>query len=212
MFTDGRHYWDKHHAHEPETAQLDAPSDFARQCQPLMPPGAAVLDLGCGNGRDSTFLATHGHPVTATDFSGVAIKLAQRQHRRAGLTFQVQDLTQPFPFPDRHFGVVYAHMSLHYFNHTDTARAFAEIARVLKPGGHLFFKCKSTADPLFGDGEPVEPNVFNRGGLRHFFDDAYVDELLSAYHLELVQLDHIRIGDLYGRPSAFLAVYATKPE
>jgi SAM-dependent methyltransferase len=210
MITNARTYWDKHHGEMAPAASADAPSDFALHCDPLMSARAVVLDLGCGNGRDAVYFADHGHRVVATDYSAVAIEQAGRRYTQDNLQFQVQDLTQPFPFPDGEFGVVYAHMSLHYFNHADTARIFTEIARVLRPGGQLLFKVKSTDDPLYGDGDQVEPNVFNRGGLRHFFDPNYINELLAASGLEISHLDHLRVGDLYGHPSAFLTVHARK--
>lgn len=52
---------------------------------PALPPGRA-LDLGCGTGTDSVYLAAHGWDVTAVDMVGRALAIAERSAARAGVT------------------------------------------------------------------------------------------------------------------------------
>ncbi|HEY0889439.1 MAG TPA: class I SAM-dependent methyltransferase [Nocardioides sp.] len=57
-------------------------SDFAAWVHGQLPPGAAVLDLGAGNGRDSIYLAQQGHQVLASDYSrrsAVEVRAAKRR-------------------------------------------------------------------------------------------------------------------------------------
>jgi cyclopropane fatty-acyl-phospholipid synthase-like methyltransferase len=60
-----------------------------------LPPGRA-LDLGCGTGTNSLYLARHGWQVVGVDFAAKAIRLARRKARQAGLTadFYVADVTR----------------------------------------------------------------------------------------------------------------------
>ena len=60
-----------------------------------LPPGRA-LDLGCGTGTNSLYLARHGWQVVGVDFAGMAIRIARRKARQAGLTadFYVADVTR----------------------------------------------------------------------------------------------------------------------
>src|SRR2546422_160092 len=89
-------------------------------------------------------------------------------------------MTQPFPFHANTFDVVYARLSLHYFTGAQTQQIFREIHRILKPGGLLCFICKSTKDPLYGQGKKIEEDMFElKGHVRHFFSEAYARKCLE---------------------------------
>ena len=80
--------------------ELDSPDPFGaaaeevRDLVPLLPKEAAVLDLGCGEGRNALHLAEQGLHVTAVDVSPAAIRKLERHARRKGLDIEteVQDL------------------------------------------------------------------------------------------------------------------------
>ena len=61
------------------------PSDLLVRWLGSLPPGKA-LDLACGTGRNSLFLAEKGYAVTAIDVSPIAIRLAEKSAREKGLT------------------------------------------------------------------------------------------------------------------------------
>ncbi len=50
----------------------------------LIPPGGRVMDLGCGDGADTLWLATHGFDVTAVDYSPNALMLTRQRLDAAG--------------------------------------------------------------------------------------------------------------------------------
>ncbi len=60
-----------------------------------LPPGRA-LDLGCGTGTNSLYLARHGWQVVGVDFAARAIRIARRKAKQAGVTadFYVADVTR----------------------------------------------------------------------------------------------------------------------
>ena len=62
---------------------------------PQAPTGTAI-DLGCGEGADAMWLASHGWRVTGVDFARAAIDRASAEARIRGLdvTWEVADLTQ----------------------------------------------------------------------------------------------------------------------
>jgi len=60
-----------------------APSAFARWADELLPPGAGIAEIGCGNGRDVTWFFERGRPVRAFDFSGAAVRQTRRRLERA---------------------------------------------------------------------------------------------------------------------------------
>ncbi len=184
------------------------PSAFFRECAPLIPSGARVLELGCGEGTDAAALAALGHDVTATDF--VASVIARNRHRHGDeprLHFREMRTDEPFPFADVTFDAVYAHLTLHYFTGEVTNRIFRELRRVLRPGGMLMFACKSDRDPLYGRGVRIEPDMFDLDGhIRHFFSESYARaRLADGFTLDRLES---RSGHLFGNPSAWIIAIA----
>ena len=92
---------------------------------------ARVLDLGSGRGGFAAMLHDAGHEVFGLDRDVSAVAhLAERLGTRLHVAGQVESL----PFLSCHFDVVTASQTLHRFA---PGLALTEIARVLKPGGHL---------------------------------------------------------------------------
>src|ERR1700704_713957 len=96
--------------------------------------GLRVLEIGCGMGTDGAQFAQAGAHYAGIDLTEAAIELARKRFELSGLEgeFRVAD-AEKLDFADNSFDRVYSHGVLH---HTpDTARAVAEIHRVLKPDG-----------------------------------------------------------------------------
>lgn len=106
-----------------------------------LPSGATVLDLGCGAGLDSLLAAQRIGPtgrVIGVDFSPTMVARAQHNLASTGLTNVdcVRGDAERLPLAD---GVVNIALINGIFN-LNPARAaiFAELARVLQPGGQVF--------------------------------------------------------------------------
>ena len=104
------------------------------------PPGATLLDLGCGRGEDLRALAAR-HSDAEMQFIGIDASeecLAAARTSMAGdprLRFQRHDLKQPLPLTDASVDAVYSHNLLECL--ANPAAVVREAARVLKPGGQL---------------------------------------------------------------------------
>jgi SAM-dependent methyltransferase len=102
-------------------------------------PGKRVLEYGCGPGSQAFFLARGGAEVTGIDISDVAIAQAGERARAEGVAercaFEVANAEET-PFPDSDFDLVCGTAILH---HLDLDAAYAEIARLIKPGGQAAF-------------------------------------------------------------------------
>jgi ubiquinone/menaquinone biosynthesis C-methylase UbiE len=104
-------------------------------------PGDRVLDVGCGTGNLTLTAkssagakgAVHGIDA-APEMIDVARKKAQRS--AMDVTFEV-GLIEKIPFPDATFDVVVSRLVIHHLPDDLKHQGFAEILRVLKPGGHL---------------------------------------------------------------------------
>ena len=71
-------YWSTFYRSEASTRVPTTPSRFARWVADRLEPRQLVLDVGCGNGRDSVFLAEQGHVVHALDGSALARRSTRR--------------------------------------------------------------------------------------------------------------------------------------
>ncbi|OSX72332.1 hypothetical protein BU14_0445s0014 [Porphyra umbilicalis] len=144
----------------PETAK----DDYAAQVETMrrllraggvdaLPPGAAILDVGCGIGGASRFLANRFRGVTVQ-----GVTLSRRQAARAAeitdafgqtpwVTTSVADALA-LPYAANTFDVVWSLESAEHM--PDKAALLAELTRVLKPGGRLLLLAwcvRETAPP-----------------------------------------------------------------
>jgi ubiquinone/menaquinone biosynthesis C-methylase UbiE len=110
--------------------------------------GKDVLDYGCSVGEGALLMRKFGaRSVTGIDISSVAVEQAREAARQAALdhaTFHVMN-AEELEFRDRSFDMVFGIAILH---HLDLEKAYAEIARVLRPDGVAVFL------------EPLGHNVF----------------------------------------------------
>lgn len=98
-------------------------------------PGMRVLDMGCGVGSASRYVASHtGAEVIGIDFDSEMIRRAREASgANSSVQFEVMDVLHT-SFPDNHFDRVII-QSVACF--TEKVPLFREAARVLKPGGML---------------------------------------------------------------------------
>jgi 2-polyprenyl-3-methyl-5-hydroxy-6-metoxy-1,4-benzoquinol methylase len=110
-------------------------SDFVRLLDRSIDGDASVLELGCGTGQLSLFLATAGRRIVGADLSRASLLLAVRaaeRYRLRGVRFVETDLRAP-GLRRGSFDVVIANGVLH---HTpDPKASFAAMVKLVRPGG-----------------------------------------------------------------------------
>ncbi|WP_340003902.1 class I SAM-dependent methyltransferase [Paenibacillus sp. FSL K6-0276] len=101
-----------------------------------LPIASRILEVGCGTGRTSCYLAAQGHDVIGIDIHPDMISKAKMRAEKenASIQFLVGDASS-LPFPNESFDVILVE-SVSIF--TDTDKAFSEYYRVLRTGGKLF--------------------------------------------------------------------------
>ena len=136
------------------TRDLDA--DVVRRAG-LDITGRRVLELGCGTGKNSVWLAEQAGELVALDFSAGMLDVARSSVRAPNARFVRHDIRDPWPVGPGWADVVVGNLVLEHVR--DLAPVFAEAARVLAPGGQLFL-CE------------LHPYRQLRGGQAHFTDEA----------------------------------------
>lgn len=131
--------------------------------------GPRWIDLGCGEGRDSLFLARRGFDVLGVDVSRAALQKARDRARREGLscTFLERDVTRLRGMPSDGFDVAINMGCLHMLSDPgDRLRHLRRVHDILKPGG-CFIVAHCRAQWLKGfysvpDYEQVGPAITGR--------------------------------------------------
>jgi ubiquinone/menaquinone biosynthesis C-methylase UbiE len=117
--------------------QRAATADLAKLLAPQS--GERVIDIGSGLGGPSRYLArTFGCSVSGVDLTAEFVAVATELTRRTGLTDQVtfrHGSALELPFPDASFDRAWSQNVA--MNIADRPRFYAEVRRVLKPGGRF---------------------------------------------------------------------------
>lgn len=171
--------------------------------------GRSVLDLGCGRGRNLIPLVERGLDVVGIDLSSKGLEMASHELRRRGLhAALVQGSSHALPFRSQSFDFVVAMGTIHHNFWADIESSFAEVARVLRPGRCLFFKCRADDDNEQSREQvsdcgrtAIDTAGSKRGIVQHYFS-----------HEELQQLANDFGFDILGSPVKKVHLTGAKPE
>ena len=96
----------------------------------------SILELGCGTGKNTIFLAQIGTHVHALDFSEGMIQKAREKVKVENVRFEMADLTQRWNCEDDAYDLISCNLVLEHLE--DLSHIFIEAARTLKPNGMFF--------------------------------------------------------------------------
>ncbi len=128
------------------TVLIDDELDVLAELVPLA--GQRIIELGCGAAQLSRSLLAR-YPESHV----IGLEIDERQHAKNlalpqdGLQF-VSGVAESIPYPDQSFDLAMMLKSLHHVPKESMAKALAEIARVLRPGAHLYVSEPVFAGPL----------------------------------------------------------------
>jgi SAM-dependent methyltransferase len=150
---------------------------------PDLPAGAAVLEIGCGDGKTLAAMADRPWVTTALDVAPGGVKISRVRFPALGARLLVAD-TRNLPFRDGCFDAVFL---VHIAGHLcadGRLRMAAEVSRVLRQGGHLFFRGFATDDMRAGKGHAVEEQTYRRGDgiITHYFTEEETAGLFRTLH------------------------------
>jgi ubiquinone/menaquinone biosynthesis C-methylase UbiE len=140
--------------------------------------GLRVLDLGCGAGRHTVFLAGQGFEVHGADSSRTGLELTRERLKTHDLHGQVLECDMKrLPYVDSCFDTVMCLHAIYHQNPADIRRTISEITRVLRKGGFLLLNFLSKRTYSYGRGKKVGKDTFvgqegvERGVMHHFVDE-----------------------------------------
>jgi SAM-dependent methyltransferase len=210
MIPEQKNMWNKKHSAGEHNWFADMPNPLAQKMIAKLNGGERILEIGCGNGRDSRYLAMNGYVVVATDFSEVAVAKSAETNNYSNLQFSVLDVREQLPFSNGEFDVVYSSLALHYFTDEMTKDIFREIHRVLKSSGLFVFGCKSYDELRMKEAKVIEKDIYvdPNGHVLHAFSMDFVRELVDGL-FEIISLEE-KDEPYGGRVSTVVSCIARK--
>ena len=125
----------------------------------------SVLEIGCGTGKNTVFLAQIGTSVHALDFSQGMIEKAKEKVRAQNVRFSITDITKKWPADDGEFDLVVCNLVLEHI--PDLAFIFSEATRVLQNMGsffvnelHPFKQYEGSKARFYSGSETIEVEAF----------------------------------------------------
>jgi len=124
----------------------------------------SVLDIGCGTGEHTVFLAGRGHDVLGADASPAALAWARRRAEQRGVTARFVQVDALDPAGLGEFDTILDSALFHVFGEEDQARYAEGLLALCEPGAvlHLLALAR-TEGPAFGP-------VIRQSAIRHAFD------------------------------------------
>lgn len=150
-----------------------------------------ILDLGCGTGRNSNYLAERGNTVVGMDISKTAIDIAKTRASEMQLndvSYVVGDIGASYPFSDNYFDLILDITSSNSLDEKERENYIKEAFRALKNGGYLFVRglCK--------DGDKNAKNLLKLSPGKEY--DTYIIKELGLFERVFSEKD---FREFYGK-------------
>jgi cyclopropane fatty-acyl-phospholipid synthase-like methyltransferase len=168
-FDDAREFWDQRYS-APEYIFGTSPNLFLASRQHLFKPGDRVLDIACGEGRNSVWLASLGCNVLGMDVSPLALNKARQLAADRGVTvaWQEADVRSWQWQPDAFDAVVC--IFIQFADPSQRARLFSGLQTTLKLGGKLVLQGYTPKQVEYKTGGPPQAaHMYTAAMLRDAF-------------------------------------------
>jgi ubiquinone/menaquinone biosynthesis C-methylase UbiE len=164
----------------------------------------SVMDLGCGTGRHSIYLAEQGFKVYATDISETGLEITKSKAAKLNLSnieFKIHDM-RDILFDNNTFDGILCVWTTGHGTLDDSRKNINEIYRVLKPNGLVVIDYVSKYDKNYGKGIEIEKDTFinnveGEENIPHHYST--IKELKELYtnfsHVEITPVDYYFLDD-----------------
>ncbi len=152
-----------------------------------------ILDLGCGTGRNSNYLANLGNKAVGLEISETALKIAKSRARELGIEKNVKYLNlsigAKYPLEDNFFDIALDVTSSNSLNEKEREIYLQEVSRVLKTGGYFFVRglCK--------DGDKNAKNLLKLSPGREY--DTYIMKEMGLTERVFTEIDFRKMYSQY---------------
>ena len=179
---DDKKYWTEYYAKNSKPTNA---STFAEFILPKLDENKNLIELGCGNGRDSIYFVQNKLNVVAVDQVQCEIDYLNENHKEENITFVCDDFTnldntKHEIINETDFDYIYSRFTFHSINEKKENRTLDWIENSLSKGGCFLLEARSINDPMFKQGNALSENENFTNHYRRYMDlDDIVDKLES---------------------------------
>ena len=145
--------WDREYQNPKLVTKNDGPNadtlrflKFLKKEQKYRVEDKNILDLGCGTGRNSNYLAEKGNKVIGIEIAKTALEIAKSRAKEAGVEvdYRLGDIGAPYDIEDESIDIILDVTSSNSLDEVGRHVYLKEVSRVLKSGGYVFVRalCK----------------------------------------------------------------------
>lgn len=179
-----KEYWTKYYQENPVPS---SPSPFAVVVLKKLTTEETLLELGCGNGRDSVYFGAHKIKTTGIDQVCGEIDYLNSTYKNEYLNFICDDFTDPQKISKK-YNAIYSRFTLHAIKEKKEDNVLNWVYNNLEQKGQFFLEVRSNKDELANEGNAVvgEKNAMITNHYRRFADFKLLKEKLKTIGFELL--------------------------
>ena len=201
-------YWDEYY--KKDTAP-SFPSPFAEYVANKLRTKQNILEIGCGNGRDSIFFSSKGHHVTGLDRSGEAIELCKNLYSNESIEFFFGEITDITKTNKKKYDLIYSRFVIHAMSMNEELEMLKISYELLNNNGQLFIECRSINDPLSNAGKKLSHTERIDGHYRRFIILEELKQRLIQVGFEIIEtMESNGLANLGGEDPVVIRVEAIK--
>lgn len=190
--------WDREYKNPLLVTKNDGPQadtlrflKFLKKEQKFRVEDKVILDLGCGTGRNSNYLADLGNKVTGIEISKTALNLAKARASDVGVNvdYRLGDIGERYDIQESTIDVVLDITSSNSLDEKGREIYLEEVARVIKKGGYFFVRA------LCKDGNKNVKNLLKASPGREY--DTYIIKEIGLTERVFSREDFIKTYSKY---------------
>ena len=149
-----------------------SPSNFAKYCKSnFLSKNSKLLEIGCGNGRDSFYFEKNKLIVTAVDKSKKAIEINNKKNKNKNIKFFNININNKKFLELGKFDFIYARFFLHTINQISENKLIRNLTKLgIVKKTIILFEFRTVKDPLFNLGKKLKKNERFTDHYRRFID------------------------------------------
>ena len=177
-------YWNQYYLRKEK--EIQEPSDFAKFVLPYMETHKKIMDIGCGNGRDSIYFSQNGLEVTGVDASEEAISHLNQYNMKNSM-FVCDDFVTCKALYQVQYDYFYSRWTIHAVSEKQEWELLKNVSSAIKKKGLFFIEARSIKDDLFGKGSKIAKNTYSYNDhFRRFIVKKELEEKLEKLEFEII--------------------------
>lgn len=183
-----KEYWSEYYTNNPIPKE---PSTFAKFILPKLDKEKKLIELGCGNGRDSIYFSKNNIHVIAVDQVSCEIDYLNKKYKNDYITFIAEDFTdltntENTSIKNTKFDYIYSRFTFHSINEKKENKTIDWIGEHLKTNGLFLLEARSIKDPMLKKGNSLSENENFTNHYRRYMQLDKIKEKLESKNLEII--------------------------